>query len=100
MILYLNVADSPPIARVVVLHCSTFSITVTAEVEKRLLTVSSMDATHEVVVVDMSSRSGSIEVIDGQLIIDGTVVYEGVGDLQSVELPDFDPLLINYVEAL
>lgn len=100
MILYLNIADSPPVKRSIVLYCGTCDITVVANVKEQTLTVSSSDSSHDVVVVDMMSRSGTLEVTGNGLVVDGVILFEGIGSLHSIDLPKFDPSLINFVEAI
>lgn len=99
-ILYLNMADSAPVDRAVVLHFGTSDITITADFKEQLLTVSSSDSEPSIALVDMLPRSGVIEIEGNSLLIDDVIIYEGIGDLQSVDLPSFEPTLINFVEAI
>lgn len=100
MILYLNVVDSLPVERSIVLHCDTCDITVVASVKERTLTISSSDSSRGVVVVDMMSRSGTLGVTGNRLVVDAVVIFEDIGSLHSIDLPEFDPSLINFVEAV
>lgn len=100
MILYLNIVDSPPVVRSIVLHCDTCDITVVANAKEQTLTVSSSDSSHDVVVVGMMSRSGTLRVTGNGLVVDGVIIFEGIGSLHTIDLPEFDPTLINFVEAI